>query len=84
MFRILIFKINTIFPSTFCIDCNQDQLFTKCPKGKLTLDRLGYIGKSWLTIINKHYQNNNKQINAYKLNIKIIYKHIQIVNKVNN
>ena len=54
---------NTSFPWKVCTKCNQIKPLTEYRKNKLTLDGLQNDCKSCKFIIDKRYQDKNKQIN---------------------
>ena len=58
---------NTTIQSKVCIKCNQIKPLTEYRKNKLTSDGLQNDCKSCKLIIDKRYQDKNKQINANKI-----------------
>ena len=58
---------STPIPSKICTNCNQIKPITEYSKNKLTSDGLQFSCKLCQSVKRKHYQDNNKQINANKI-----------------
>ena len=58
---------NTSAPSKVCSQCHQNKLLTEYNKDKRKSDGLQNDCKSCQSIKRKHYQDNNKQINANRI-----------------
>ena len=67
IYNLNIFNNTTFIPSKVCTNCNQNKQLTDYNKDKRKSDGLQYSCKSCQYIKGKHYQDNNKQINAYKI-----------------
>ena len=57
----------TPIPSYVCTNCNQNKPLTEYHKDKSTADGYRHVCKSCRLKVNKHYRDNNRQININKI-----------------